>query len=256
MTQENSDDSDHTLTQDLEVGCNVTTCIFQRTEHTHINMADCDSDNNSDSLLPQESQDLFQESQDLFADDFLLPPTDIIRDDPLQEESSPKISLTCEEYLKDFTTDESIDSDPTPDLEIATTSNCDKDDKNEESNDSVKMKKWPILKLNMTQENSDDSDHTLTQDLEVGCNVTTCTFPHILAYNQSKQEDQNDNNDSSQQYITPPLDDFMNMSLEIFGKDIIEEISYHRHKIRDYQKILINDYNISPGTVENWINSL
>ena len=48
----------------------------------------------------------------------------------------------------------------------------------------------------------------------------------------------------------------MNMSLEMFGKDIIEEISYHRHKIRDYQKILINDYNISPGTVENWINSL
>ena len=54
-------------------------------EHTQIIMADCDSDNNSDSLLlVQESQDLFQETQDLFADDFLLPPTDIIRDDPLQ----------------------------------------------------------------------------------------------------------------------------------------------------------------------------
>ena len=30
-------------------------------EHTHINMADCDSDD-SDSLLPQESQDLFADN--------------------------------------------------------------------------------------------------------------------------------------------------------------------------------------------------
>ena len=127
---------------------------------------------------------------------------------------------------------------------------------------TVKMTKWPILKLNMTQEDSDDSDHTLTQDfevacnMEIGCNVTNCTFSHILACNQSKQEDKNDNNDSSQKYYTPTLNHFMNMSLEIFGKDIIEEISYHKHKICDYQKILINDYKISPGTVENWINSL
>ena len=48
----------------------------------------------------------------------------------------------------------------------------------------------------------------------------------------------------------------MDMSLEIFCKDIIQEIFYHKNKIRDYQKILINDYNISPGTVENWINIL
>ena len=47
-------------------------------------MADCDSDNNSDSLLPQESQDFFQESQDLFGDDSLLPLTNIIIDDPLK----------------------------------------------------------------------------------------------------------------------------------------------------------------------------
>ena len=39
-----------------------------------------------------------------------------------------------------------------------------------------------------------------SQDLEVACNVTTCTFPHILAYNQSKQNE-NNNNDSFQQYI-------------------------------------------------------
>ena len=124
------------------------------------------------------------------------------------------------------------------------------------------MTKWPILKLNMTQEDSDDSDHTLTQDfevacnMEIGCNVTNYTFSHILACNQSKQEDKNDNNDSSQKYNTPTLNEFMNMSVEMFGKDNSEEISYHRLKIRDYQKILINDYKISPGTVENWINSL
>ena len=32
-------------------------------------------------------------------------------------------------------------------------------------------------------------------------------------------------------------------------EDIIEEISYHKTKICDYKKKLINDYNISPGTV-------
>ena len=39
-------------------------------------------------------------------------------------------------------------------------------------------------------------------------------------------------------------------------EDIIEEISYHKNKIRDYQKKLINDYNISPGTVDNLIKIL
>ena len=39
-------------------------------------------------------------------------------------------------------------------------------------------------------------------------------------------------------------------------EDIIEEISYHKHKILDNQKKLINDYNISLGTVENLINIL
>ena len=106
-------------------------------------MADSDSDN-SDSLLPQESQDLF-------ADDLLLPSTDTIIDDPLQEASSQKHRLYCEDFLKDDTSDESIDSDVTPDLEFATTSNCDKDDKNEDSNNSVKMKKKTFW-------DSDDSD--------------------------------------------------------------------------------------------------
>ena len=111
-------------------------------------MADCDSDNNSESLLPPESQDFFQESQDFFqeiqdffSDDSLLPLTNIIIEDPLKIESSPKISLTCEEYLKDFTTDEStIDSDPTP--EHSLTADVDSADKSDHTHttdvDSIK----------------------------------------------------------------------------------------------------------------------
>ena len=66
-------------------------------EHTHINMAECDSnDNNSDYVLVvqetqdvfQESQDFCQESQDFFVDDFQFPPT--TTDDPLQQETNKK----------------------------------------------------------------------------------------------------------------------------------------------------------------------
>ena len=35
--------------------------------------------------------------------------------------------ITCEEYVKDSTNDENFESDPTSDLEIATTSNSDTD---------------------------------------------------------------------------------------------------------------------------------
>ena len=70
-------------------------------------------------------------------------------------------------------------------------------------------------------------------------------FPHIFTYYQSQQ----DGND-------PPLTEFMKMSLEITGKDIIQEIAYHRHKFRDFKNILINDYYISPRTADHWINSL
>ena len=91
-------------------------------------MADSDSHNISVSLLTQPSEDFFQESQDLLSDDNLLPVTNIITEHPLKMETCPKISHTCEEYLKDSTTDETtIDTDPTPDLEFTTTfRKCDK----------------------------------------------------------------------------------------------------------------------------------
>ena len=39
-------------------------------------------------------------------------------------------------------------------------------------------------------------------------------------------------------------------------EDDIDHISYHKNKILDYEKNLINDYNIQPGTVESLINIL
>ena len=148
-------------------------------------MADCDSDNNSESLLPpesqdffQESQDFFQESQDFFSDDSLLPLTNIIIEDPLKKESSPKISLTCEEYLKDFTTDEStIDSDPTPDVEFTTTFR--KCDKFEHS-------------LTADVDSADKSDHTHTTDVDsIKCNVLGCNYSHTCACEQKLIEEYN-----------------------------------------------------------------
>ena len=65
------------------------------------------------SLLAQENPDLFadysefllaQESQDLLADSLKLP-----CNDPQEGPSSKKISLTCEDYLKDNTSDERSD---------------------------------------------------------------------------------------------------------------------------------------------------
>ena len=136
-------------------------------------MADCDSDNNSVSLLPpesqdffQESQEFFQESQDLFSDDSLLPLTNIIIEDPLKVESCPKISLTCEEYLKDFKTDEStIDTDPTPDLEFTTTfRKCDKIEHT----------------MCAHMDTADKSDHTHTIHVDsIKCNVLGCNFTHM-----------------------------------------------------------------------------
>ena len=207
-------------------------------------MADCDSDNNSESLLPpesqdffQESQDFFQESQDFFSDDSLLPLTNIIIEDPLKIESSPKISLTCEEYLKDFTTDEStIDTDPTPDLEFTTTfRKCDK------------------FEHTMTADvdTADKSDHTHTTHVDsIKCNVLGCNFSHTCAYN--KETD----NTNSAHYFTPTLNTFMESMVEIRGTDIIQEISYYKHKIRACEQKLIEEYNISPVIVKRWMDLL
>ena len=48
----------------------------------------------------------------------------------------------------------------------------------------------------------------------------------------------------------------MGMAVPVFGEDIIHEIAYHKHKICHFQKILINNFKISPDTVENWIKIL
>ena len=192
-------------------------------------MASYDSDNSECLLL--------QEGQDLFSDEFLLPPTDIIRDDPLQEESSKKISLTCEEYLKDFTTDEStIDTDPTPDLEFTTTfRKCDK------------------FEHTMTADvdSADKSDHTHTTHVDsIKCNVLGCNISHTCAYN--KETD----NSNSAQYLTPTLNAFMESMIEMRGTEVIEQISYYKHKIRACEQKLIEEYNISPVIVKRWMDLL
>ena len=94
----------------------------------------CNSDN-SESLLPQESQDLF-------ADSLQLPSTD-----PVQEPNSQKHSLYCGEFVKYYTSDEisESDSDVTPDLDFPTTSNCD----NEYSKNSIKMKNHFGIVMNL-----------------------------------------------------------------------------------------------------------
>ena len=186
-------------------------------------MADWDSQNNSVSLLTQASEDLFQESQDLLSDDYLLPVTNSITEDPLKmETSTPKISLTCEEYLKDSTTDETtIDTDPTPDLEITTTFR--KCDKIEHS-----------MCAHIDTADKSDKSHTTHVD-SIKCNVLGCNISHTCAYN--KETD----NSNSAQYLTPTLNTFMESMIEIRGTDIIEQISYYKHKVCACEQKLIEE---------------
>ena len=111
-----------------------------------------------------------------------------------------------------------------------------------------------ILNWNLTPEDSDDSDksdHSLTPDVDsISCYVVSCNYSHTQSYNKD-----NDNNDSGD-YLTPTLSNFMDMSVEIHGKGIIEEVSFYKHKLREYERILIDDYNISPVTVKRWMNNL
>ena len=109
-------------------------------------------------------------------------------------------------------------------------------------------KKKTILNWNLTPEDSDDcdkSDHTLTPDVDsIKCNVLGCNYSHTCAYN--KDIDNTDNGD----YLTPTLNKFMDSSVEIFGKDIIEKISFYKHKLCACEMKLIEEYNISPVIVK------
>ena len=61
------------------------------------------------------------------------------------------------------------------------------------------------------QEDNDDSNPT--PDLEVACN-------------QSDHNDKNDNNEASQTYNTLTLNEFMGMSVPVFGQDITGILKY------------------------------
>ena len=48
----------------------------------------------------------------------------------------------------------------------------------------------------------------------------------------------------------------MESMVEISGNDIIQEISYYKHKIRTCEQKLIEEYNISPVIVKRWMDLL
>ena len=201
-------------------------------------MAESDSHNMSVSLLAEASEDFFQESQDFLIDDYPLPVTNSIAEDPLNmKTSTPKLRVTCEDFLKDSTTDENtIDTDPTPDLDIATTFR--KCDKIEHS-----------LCAHIHTADKSDNSHSTHVD-SITCNVLGCNISHTCAYNKETDDT------NSAQYFTPTLDLFMNSMIEVRGTDIIEQISFYKHKIRECEKKLIEEYNISPAVVKRWMDLL
>ena len=88
--------------------------------------------------------------------------------DPQEGPSNKKISINCEEYLKDYTSDELSDDDVTPDLDFTTTSICHKNDIKELSNNPEKIKKT-FCNWNLTPEATNDCDrfeHGLTADVD------------------------------------------------------------------------------------------
>ena len=213
---------------------------------------------NSHSLLPQQTQD--------FCANSLEGPTT----DPQEGPSCKKIRINCEEYLKDSSTsDESSDDDVTPDLDFTTTSRCHKTDINELSNNPEEVKKtfcnWNLtpeasndcdkfehsLTVNVDSAESDKSDHTHTTDVDsIQCNMLGCNYSHTCAY---KKETDNTN---SGEYLTPSLETFRNSIVEISGNDIIQEMSFYKHKLRECEQKLIEEYNISPVTVKRWMDLL
>ena len=200
-------------------------------------MAESDSHNMSVSLLAEASEDFFQESQDFLIDDYPLPVTNSIAEDPLNmKTSTPKLRLTCEDFLQDSTTDENtIDTDPTPDLDITTFRKCDKIDHS----------------LSAHIQSADKSDNSQSTHVDsITCNVLDCDISHTCAYNKETDDT------NSGQYFTPTLDLFMNSMIEVRGTDIIEQISFYKHKIRECEKKLIEEYNISPAVVKRWMDLL
>ena len=218
--------------------CFIATSI--NTRSTEFKMAESDSHNMSVSLLAEGSIDFFQESQEFLIDSYPLPVQNSIAEHPLNLKTStpklvlPKVRLMCEDFIEYSKIDENtIDSDATPDLDMTTFCKCDKND--------------PSFSAHIhTAENSDNSQSTHVDTHT--CNVLDCHISHTSAYNKDTEDT------NSGEYLTPTLEVFANSWVQIRGEEIIQQISYYKHKIRECEKKLIEDYNIAPAVVKRWID--
>ena len=77
-----------------------------------------------------------------------------------------------------------------------------------------------------------------------------CNYLHTCTY---KKETDNTNSGG---YFTPSLETFRNSIVEISGNDIIQEMSFYKHKLRACEQKLIEEYNISPVIVKRWMDLL
>ena len=48
----------------------------------------------------------------------------------------------------------------------------------------------------------------------------------------------------------------MNSWVEVRGRDIIQQITFYKHKVRECEKKLIEEYNIAPAVVKRWMDLL
>ena len=48
----------------------------------------------------------------------------------------------------------------------------------------------------------------------------------------------------------------MNSTINIRGSEIIQQMTFYAHQLRECEKKLIEEYNISPATVKRWMEQL
>ena len=151
-------------------------------------------------------------------------------------------------------------------MDLATIFSYYKNDKNVHSNNPEEVKKT-FCNWNLTPDASNDCDkfqHSLSVNVDSDecdqsvdsnttyvdsfeCNMKDCTFSHKSTY---KKETDSDG------YHTPSLETFRNSKVQITGNEIIQQMTFYAHKLRECEQKLIEEYNISPVTVKRWMDLL
>ena len=108
------------------------------------------------------------------------------------------------------------------------------------------------LEHSLTEDiDSDESDVSIYSDTtyvdSFECNIEDCTVPHTSTYTKENASDG---------YKTPSLESFMNSTINIRGSEIIQQMTFYAHQLRECEKKLIEEYNISPATVKRWMEQL